>query len=125
MAIKFHEVDLQEDSATNIVRVHVTGKLTKEDYDLFVPQIDQWLSDHGKVKILFVMEDFHGWTLSAAWEDTKFGMKHYKDVEKIAMIGDKAWEKGMATFCRPFTMGKIKYFDQSDADEAEKWLLEG
>ena len=124
MAVTFHEVDLRADSVTNVVRVHVSGKLTKEDYDLLVPQLDQWIAEHGKIRILLTMEDFHGWTLSAAWEDTKFGMKHFRDVEKIAMVGDKAWEHGMAVFCKPFIMGKVKYFDKSEADKAEQWILE-
>ena len=124
MAIKFHEVELQADSETNVVRVHVSGKLTKEDYELFLPQAEDWISKYGKIRILFDMEDFHGWTASAIWEDTKFGIKHFKDIEKIAMIGDKAWEHGMATFCRPFTLAKVKYFDRSQADEAEPWLRE-
>ncbi len=124
MAIKFHEVELQADSATNVVRVHVTGKLTKEDYELFLPQIEEWIDAHGKIRVLFDMEDFHGWTMSAAWEDTKFGIKHFKDIEKIAMIGDKSWEHGMALFCKPFTLAKLRYFNRSEANQAEPWLRE-
>ena len=33
---------------------------------------------------------------------------------KVAMVGDKAWEKWMATICKPFTMSSIKYFDAGD-----------
>jgi hypothetical protein len=29
---------------------------------------------------------------------------------------------GMAVFCRPFTTAKIRYFDRSQADEAETWI---
>ncbi|RMG32379.1 MAG: STAS/SEC14 domain-containing protein [Planctomycetota bacterium] len=123
MAIKFHEVALEADSSTNVVRVHVTGKLTKEDYELFVPQVERRIKQHGKIRILFEMEDFHGWTAGALWEDIKFDLKHFKDIEKIAMVGEKAWERGMAVFCRPFTTAKIRYFDRSEADEALKRLL--
>ncbi|QDT88764.1 MULTISPECIES: SpoIIAA family protein [Gimesia] len=124
MTIKFHEIDLQADSATNVVRVHVSGKLTKEDYELFTPQVEQWISKYGKLRILFEMEDFHGWTAGALWEDIKFDLKHFKDIKKIAMIGEKSWEHGMAVFCRPFTKAKIQYFDQSQAEDAETWILE-
>jgi hypothetical protein len=30
----------------------------------------------------------------------------------------------MATFCKPFTTAKIKYFDHSQLDEARAWLAE-
>jgi hypothetical protein len=39
------------------------------------------------------------------------------------MVGEKAWEHGMAMFCRPFTTAKIRYFDRSQVDEADAWIL--
>ncbi len=122
MALHFHEVDVAADSATNVVRVHVSGKLTKEDYELFTPKVDEWVKRHGKIRILFEMDDFHGWTAGAFWEDLKFDLKHFKDIERIAMIGETAWEHGMATFCRPFTTAKLRYFDRTQADDAKAWI---
>ena len=40
------------------------------------------------------------------------------------MVGDKKWQQGMATFCKPFTKATIRYFDHADAAEARKWLDE-
>jgi hypothetical protein len=40
------------------------------------------------------------------------------------MIGEKKWQQGMATFCKPFTMATIRYFDHAHAAEARKWLGE-
>jgi hypothetical protein len=31
----------------------------------------------------------------------------------------------MATFCRPFTTAKIRYFDQSQAAAARQWIEQG
>ena len=105
-----------------VLEVKASGKLSKEDYALFVPAVDRMIEQIGKVKFLFVMHDFHGWEMGAVWEDTKFGMKHFRDIEKIAMVGDKTWEKWMATICRPFTMSAIKYFDVSEEEAAREWL---
>ncbi len=124
MAIKVHEVAITADSSSNVVRVSVSQKLTSEDYELFVPEIEQLIKEHGKIRVLFEMRDFHGWTAGALWQDIKFDLKHFRDIERIAMIGDKAWERGMATFCRPFTSAKIRYFDREQADEAQKWIEE-
>jgi hypothetical protein len=41
--------------------------------------------------------------LRAAWDDLEFGLKHYSDFERIAMVGDRKWEEWMANFCKPFT----------------------
>jgi hypothetical protein len=67
---------------------------------------------------------FHGWEASAAWEDTKFGIKHFADIERLAMVGDKEWQDGMALFCKPFTKAMVRYFDHAEAVEARKWLAQ-
>ena len=107
-----------------VLQVSASGKLTKEFYEEFVPAVEAEIAKAGKVRILFSMHDFHGWTAGALWEDVKFDVKHWKDIERLAIVGESKWEQGMATFCKPFTMAKIKYFDQSQADEARKWLGE-
>ena len=33
------------------------------------------------------------------------------------MVGDKKWQKGMATFCKPFTKATIRYFDHAEGAE--------
>jgi hypothetical protein len=58
------------------------------------------------------------------WEDLKFGLKHFADIEKIAMVGEKKWQQGMATFGKLFTNATIRYFDHTDFAEARKWLDE-
>ena len=76
------------------------------------------------MRVLFDMTGFHGWDVGALWEDTKFAIKHFSDIERLAMVGETKWEKGMATFCRPFTKATIRYFDHANAAEARKWLAE-
>ncbi len=71
------------------------------------------------------MVDFHGWTASALWQDIRFDLSHFRDIEKLAMVGDKAWKRGMATFCRPFTTAKIRYFDKNQMNQALAWIEEG
>ena len=45
-------------------------------------------------------------------------------MERIALVGDKVWEKWMAKICKPFTLAKLQYFDAKDIDAAWKWLAE-
>jgi SpoIIAA-like len=107
-----------------VLEVRASGKLTKEFYEKFVPAIEAQIEKFGKIRILFSMHDFHGWTAGAMWEDLKFDLKHWNDIERLALVGESKWEKGMATFCRPFTKAKIRYFDHEQLEEARKWLGE-
>jgi len=104
--------------------IHDSGKLLKADYEQFVPEFERLLQQHGTLRLLFDMSDFHGWDVSAAWEGTKFGVKHFADIKRLAMVGEKAWQHGMAIFCNPFTKATIRFFDHADAAEARKWLSE-
>lgn len=110
-----------------ILQVEVQGKLSTEDYEIWLPVLEKLVETHGKLRMLFHMKDFHGWTAGALWEDIKFDAKHFKDIERLAMVGDKAWQKGMTVFCKPFTFAKIRYFHEVDGglEEARQWLLEG
>ena len=107
-----------ETGSPKVVGVKLSGKLHDEDYRHFVPMIESILTAEGKVRLFVQFEEFQGWDMHAAWDDFKFALKHYSDFERIAMVGDRRWEKWMASVCKPFTKAKVKYFDRSEVDAA-------
>lgn len=117
-------IQLNEENGGKVLVVHVSGKLVKADYEHFVPEFERLVRRHGKLRLLFDMTGFHGWEVSAAWEDFKFGIEHFADIERLAMVGEAKWQHGMATFCKPFTKATVRYFDHADAAGARKWLAE-
>jgi hypothetical protein len=114
---------LQIDSP-KVLGFKMSGKLHDDDYKKFVPLVDAAIAKEGKVRMLAQFYDFHGWDLKALWDDIKFSTTHCTKIERIAMVGDKTWEKWMAKVCKPFTMAKIKYFDAAEVEAAKKWLAE-
>lgn len=125
MSVIAHNVELKKEADGRILKVSVSGKLTKDDYEVFVPEIDKEIERHDEVRILFDMVGLRGWTLGALFEDTKFAIKHYSEIDRIAIVGDKQWERGMAVFCKPFTKAKLRYFDIAAHHDAKAWLREG
>ena len=115
-------IQLNEETGGKVLIVHVSGTLVKEDYEQFVTDFERLVQQHGKIRLLFDMTHFHGWEASALWEDTKFAIDRFSDIERLAMVGDKTWQHGMATFCKPFTSATIRYFDHSDASKVQLWL---
>ena len=71
----------------NLLHVSVQGRLTKKDYEVFMPAVETQIETYGKLRILFDMVDFHGWTAGALWEDIKFDFEHWKDIERLAIVG--------------------------------------
>jgi hypothetical protein len=102
----------------------MSGKLHDEDYKKFVPLVDAAIAKGGKARILARFHEFHGWDAHALWDDIKFSTTHCTKIERIALVGDKAWEKWMARVCKPFTMAKVRYFDAAEIEAAEEWLAE-
>ena len=115
-------IKLNEKNGGKVLEVEVSGKLVHEDYQSFVPRFEQLAKQHGKLRVLFNLTGFHGWDASALWDEIKLDVKDFSDVERLALVGDKEWEKGMSVFCHPFTTAKMRYFDQAKADEAYEWL---
>ena len=115
-------IELQEKREGKLLEVHVSGKLTIEDYERFIPAVEALIQRHGKIDILFEMADFHGWDAGAMWEDTKFAFRHFSDIGRLAVVGEKNWQEWMTTICRPFTKATIRYFDHAAAAEARGWL---
>lgn len=115
-------VTVQQQASGKILAVTATGKLSTADYQHFVPQIEAAIQKFGKIRIIFRMIEFHGWEVAALWADIKFDAKHFNQIERIAMVGDKTWEHGMALFCKPFTTAQTHYFESKDSDEAQAWI---
>jgi hypothetical protein len=117
MAMTFSELN-----GGKVLELEVTGKLTDEDYRRWVPEFERLAESHGKIRLLFEMNGFHGWEARAAWDDLKFGVRHFNDIERLAMVGDKRWQHWMAGLCKVLTTGKVRYFDRSEAGRARAWI---
>ena len=115
-------VDLREEAGGKILTVRLSGKLAKQDYERLGPEVERLIKQHKKIRILCELHDFHGWEAGALWEDLKFDLKHFADIERLALVGESRWEQGMAVFCKPFTTAKIRYFDVSKLAEARDWI---
>jgi translation initiation factor IF-3 len=105
-----------------LLEVQLSGKIDKGDYEYFAPAVERLVKQHGKIRVLVEMRDFHGWTAGALWQDIKFDAKHFNDIERIAMVGERKWQHGMSVFCKPFTGAKLRYYDHGAIEEARAWL---
>ena len=112
----------KEQNGGRVMEVQATGTLAHEDYERFVPEFDRLVRQQGMVNVLVDMEDFHGWTPQALWDDIKFDLKHFSDMRHVAMVGDKKWEKVLSMMRRPFSAAQIRYYDHSQIDEARNWV---
>ncbi len=124
MSTQVKSLQLEEKQGGKVLEAQIQGRLTKEDYEVFVPEIERLIRLHGKLRILLYMHDFEGWSAGALWEDIKFDAKHFSDIERLALVGESKWQQGMAVFCKPFTTAEVRYFDHSQLPAARQWIEE-
>ena len=115
-------IQLTMEDGGKVLVVDVRGKLLTADYAHFVAEFDRLFERHGKLRVLFDMTGFQGIEAGALWEDAKFGIKHFGDIERLAIVGDKQWQHTMTSLSKPFTNATTRYFDRANATEAHEWL---
>ena len=115
-------IDLQQTSAAQILEIRLTGTLVADEYARIAPDIERRIREVGKLRLLVIMHDFHGWSAGALWEDLKFDVRHFADIDRLALVGETKWQEGMSVFCRPFTTASVRFFHPTEIDQARAWL---
>lgn len=105
-----------------ILELTVSGQFVDNDFKKLESTFQRLAKQQGKIRVLLQMIDFHGWDGVALWDEVKFDVKHFGEIERLAMVGDKQWEKFLSAFCRPFTTAHVRYFDKGAITEARIWL---
>jgi hypothetical protein len=115
-----HEITETDD---NLITVRVTEKLTQQDYKELSPACRRLLASTARLRMLFMMVNFHGWKLAAAWEDLRFGAEHARKVERVAMVGEKKWQEWLTKIGSIFFLrDHVKYLDIVNLAEAGRWV---
>ena len=115
-------LQILDNNGSNVLELEATGKLIASDFERLESAFQKLLKQHGKIRVFFRMRDFHGWEPLAFWDEVKFDLKHFGDIERLAMVGDRQWERFLGVFGRPFTAAEMRYFDESMLPAARTWL---
>jgi len=117
-------IELYEESGGKHLAIHVSAKLAKADFKRFVPEFERLVRRQGTLRVLFDLSGFAGWETDALWDEIKFDAKHVSDIDRLAVVGEKKWQREMTTCFKPFTKATVRYFDHTNVREARAWLDE-
>ncbi|MBA2891736.1 STAS/SEC14 domain-containing protein [Nonomuraea soli] len=101
------------------------GEVTADDYRIvLVPAIDQALMDNKKIRLLFELgTDYRGYEAGALWQDTKLGLGHWSDFEKVAVVTDVEWIRDSVRAFKFLMPAEVQVFGLADEDRARQWLI--
>ena len=101
----------------------INGKIKSEDYRIINRQLEQAARQSGKVKLYLELLDVEGITPAALWEDTKSGLEHAGDLDKVALLGSKDLVENLTKAGDFVTPGiDIEFFELGRKQEALDWL---
>jgi hypothetical protein len=117
-------IEFMPESTGGVLGVRASGLLTASDYyDVFVPRLEREIAAHGKLRILFYMDEaFRGWDAGAAWANTKLDFAHARDFDKIAMIGAPRWEEFCIGLASHLMKGEMRTFPPEQIAQAWEWV---
>ncbi|WP_249025804.1 STAS/SEC14 domain-containing protein [Mycobacterium europaeum] len=120
----------------------IRGHVTKADYDaVLIPSFEDKLTRHKKVRIYCeIASDLTllacNWPYaapwrrtrrgpSAVWADSKFGVDHYFDWDRCAVVSDLPWVKHVAKLTELLGFlwpGRYRTFSNAEAEKARQWI---
>src|SRR3954465_15052083 len=109
----------------NLYCVAVTGLLRKSELEKVQVAASEVIQRIGKLKLLFTLEKFEGWERTEEWGDMNFYLKHDKDIERIAIVGEEQWRDHALLFAGAgLRKSEVEFFARNEMARALLWLFE-
>jgi SpoIIAA-like len=110
----------------DVLAIRGRGTITAADYEsVIIPAVESKLATHGKLRFLYHLgPDFHDFAAGALWDDAKIGLAHFGAWERIAVVSDLEWVRGI---CRLFGLampGRVHVYRNAELENALTWISE-
>lgn len=103
-----------------------TGIVTAADYEsVLVPDIEAAFAINRKVRLLYhVAPGFESFQAGAMWDDAKLGFRHFSGWDRVALVTDVAWLRGLTSAMRFLVPAELRLFADAELEEAKAWIAE-
>ncbi|WP_250626974.1 STAS/SEC14 domain-containing protein [Pinirhizobacter soli] len=103
-----------------------TGTVTAADYEnVLVPDIEAAFAVNRKLRLLYhVAPGFESFEAGAMWDDAKLGFRHFSGWDRVALVTDVAWLRGLAGAMKIFVPADLRLFADADLEKAKAWIAE-
>jgi hypothetical protein len=107
----------------NTFCVRVTGTLRVREMADVQAVAAREIQARGKLKLLFVLDQFEGFEQAAGWDDLDFYATYGRSIEKIAIVGDDVWQDHALMFAGAgLRAAPVRYFAVDARGDALAWL---
>jgi len=112
-----------ETSSNDVLAFRAVGKITDEDYkSALIPAVEDQISTQGKARFVYVLgPEFTGFGGKAMLDDALFGVTHWRDFERIAVVTDRDWIANTLRIFMPLMPARTKLFHTDKLKDALAW----
>jgi len=111
------------DATGPMISVKISGEIEKTEVTQIQAAALGAIQRCGKIRALFILDNFHGWKRDGNWGDITFMTQHDQEISKIAVVGDEQWRDLVCAFlAKGFRAAAVEYFVPTDLPKARAWL---
>lgn len=111
------------DNLDGVIRVRLIGQLEPQAYDGVEEELTQLFASSQPVRLLVDLREFDGWSgLAALGDHLSLVGEHRRTPQRVAVVGDQAWQKLVARLLARFNLAETQFFDAAHAEQAELWV---
>jgi hypothetical protein len=108
----------------NLVAIKLSGTVTHEEFEALEPMLDDQIDrDGGSIALLLDLLEFEGYEdLHALWEHFTIVRKHNDEVKRIAVLGNREWERRFAELAVRLVVADVGYYGAGEQEQAIEFL---
>lgn len=107
----------------SIIGFHLKGKIEDNEFDEIVSLMEERLREHKKLRVYAEIEEFKGMSVNTFMKDIHYGLRHWRDFDKEAIVSDKGWLKAWVKLAGSIVPGvEVKHFSFDEREEAKEWV---
>jgi hypothetical protein len=115
-------INFLNQSEHNLLAVAIIGKLNAEDERSLDHKLTTLNDTYGKLQLYVDLTEAEGIDFGALWQDIRNTLKHFNNIERIAVVGDQGWERFISGAAELLTPAECKFFYAQDHETALAWL---
>jgi len=115
---------ISKTDAANIIQLRIGGTITGKESDELSHMLEKEIARSGKIRLFLIMDYYPGTDIAEAlYEDLRFVKIHADNIERMAVVGEKAVQDTWIGLFGLFSGVNTAYFDRSEIADARQWIL--
>ena len=117
-------IELIDGLPGNVLAIKATGLVSGDDYrHVVTPAATAMRAAHDRLRLLFhIPPGFRKFTTTALWDDRQIGLYSLHNFDRVAVVTDIEWLKGLANGVRLSAPAEIRVFAHAELDAARDWV---